>query len=78
MEDLENGQELLTEGLVNSKRHGMAKGQSVSHKGVTVMPMSASPPPNLQNYEIAIALAFREKQKVLLSSTAKTRGQVLI
>lgn len=38
---------------------------------------SPSPPPHLQNYEIAIALVFREKQKVLLSSTVKTGGQVL-
>lgn len=55
--------------------------QSVSHKGVTVMPTPASalplPPLHLQNYEIAIALVFREKQKVLLSSTVKTGGQVL-
>lgn len=56
----------------------------MSHKGEVVpvcihlvvpVPACSLPPAHLQNYEIAIAL---EKQKVLSSSTVKTKGQVFI
>lgn len=77
-----NGQELL-QGAENCQQQ-WHQCQSMSHKGEVVpvcihlvvpVPACSLPPAHLQNYEIAIAL---EKQKVLSSSTVKTKGQVFI